>query len=229
MYTSGTTGKPKGVVIAQRSLFAARNVRHESELKWLQVPEDDVSLVLIPGFHIAGLAWVAQGLIDGITTVILPEYTPGLALEAIRTRGIRAIYAVPVMLALICLEPGVAHEDFGNLRLVAYGGSPIPEEMVTRCMATFSCDFLQFYGMTETATPITVLPPEDHWVGNARLRSAGPPYFGAQTAVLDKDGNRLQPGQIGEVVVRGLAPASAFGRDPNGRPGTCRCNPPASA
>ncbi|MET0992630.1 MAG: long-chain-fatty-acid--CoA ligase [Mycobacterium sp.] len=206
MYTSGTTGKSKGVVIAQQSLFAVRNVRHESELKWLEVPEDDVSLVLIPGFHIAGLAWVVQGLIDGITTVILPEYTPGLALEAIRTRGITAIYAVPVMLALILLEPGVADEDFGKLRLIAYGGSPIPEDMLVQCMAKFGCDFLQFYGMTETATPITFLPPEDHWVGNARLRSAGFPYRGAETVVLDKAGNRLPPGEVGEVVVHGPAP-----------------------
>jgi acyl-CoA synthetase (AMP-forming)/AMP-acid ligase II len=206
IYTSGTTGTPKGVVIAQRSLFAVRNVRHESGLKWLEVPEDDVSLVVIPGFHISGLAWVVQGLIDGITTVILPEYTPGLALEAIRTRGIRAIYAVPVMLALILLEPGVAEEDFGKLRLIAYGGSPIPEDMLMQCMAKFGCDFLQFYGMTETVTTITFLPPEDHWVGNARLRSAGFPYPGAEIVVLDKAGNRLPPGDVGEVVVQGPAP-----------------------
>ncbi|MFC9993817.1 long-chain-fatty-acid--CoA ligase [Nocardia sp. NPDC127526] len=205
MYTSGTTGNPKGVVIPQQSLFAVREVRDSSDMPWLEVPPEDRCLVLIPGFHIAGLAWAVQGLLDGVTTVVLPEYTPGAALEAMRTQGVTAVCGVPVMLLLVLAEPGVTPADFAGLRQVAYGGSPMPEQMLALCMSLYGCEFLQFYGMTETATPITFLPPADHTPGNPRLRSAGAPYAGSEIMILDKAGNALPPGEIGEVVVRGPA------------------------
>ncbi|GAA5093931.1 long-chain-fatty-acid--CoA ligase [Nocardia iowensis] len=214
MYTSGTTGASKGVVIAQRSLFVVWDILHQQGFEWLQMADDDRCFVAIPGFHIAGLGWVVQGLIAGAPLFILPEFTPGRALDIIRSHSITVMCGVPVMLALILAEPGISRADFAGLRQIAYSGSPIPEDMLVECMTSFGCEFVQFYGMTETATPLTFLPPTDHKVGSPRLRSAGFPYPGCAMAVVDPAGNRLPPGEIGEIMAHGPAPMLGYWNRP---------------
>lgn len=214
MYTSGTTGRPKGVIIAQESLLAMSEIRRDPLRPWLTVPDGERCLVAIPSFHMAGLTWVAQGLVDGGCSVLLPDFTPGSALATLRTRTVTALCAVPAMLAMLVDEPGVSRTDFTALRQVAYAGSPISEQLLARCLSLFGCDFLQFYGATETATPITFLPPQDHRIGSPRLRSAGHPHAGADIVVLDRMGRRLPAGAVGEIVVRGPAPMLGYWNEP---------------
>ncbi|WP_188830399.1 long-chain-fatty-acid--CoA ligase [Nocardia camponoti] len=214
MYTSGTTGASKGVMVAQESLFAVWDITFSSGWDWLVPRPDDRAFVAIPGFHIAGHAWVMQGLIAGITIAIIPEFTPGAALSTIRKHRITTMTAVPVMLALILTEPGVTGADFDLLRQISYGGSPIPESMLMHCMEKFQCEFVQFYGMTETVTPVSFLPPSEHVAGGARLRSAGRPYPGCEIAVIDDSGEPLPPRQVGEIVVRPPAPMLGYWNRP---------------
>ncbi|WP_067464453.1 long-chain-fatty-acid--CoA ligase [Nocardia amamiensis] len=215
LYTSGTTGQPKGVVISQQTLFAVRDMRRAPDMPWLAVPQGERCLVAIPGFHMAGLTWVVQGLLDGITTVVLPEFTPGSAVRTIRERAVTALCAVPAMLALLIAEPDVTEGDFASLRQVAYAGSPIPDDVLTRCLARFGCDFLQFYGMTETGTPITFLSPQDHVPGSPRLRSAGRPHSLAEVMVVDRTGDPVPPREVGEIVVLGPAPMLGYWKRPD--------------
>ncbi|WP_024801104.1 long-chain-fatty-acid--CoA ligase [Nocardia sp. BMG51109] len=209
MYTSGTTGLAKGVMIGQRSIYAARESLLAPEVDWFDVRDDDRLLVAIPSFHIAGLAWVVQGLFAGVPVVLLPEFTPGAAVDLVVAQRITVMVAVPVMFALMLGEPAATGEAFTRLRLAAYGGSPIPETLLAECMKRFDCGFVQFYGMTETGCSITYLPPADHTPGNPRLRSAGYPCPGFDITVVDTAGDPLPPGEIGEILVR--SPATMLG------------------
>lgn len=215
LYTSGTTGASKGVVIAHRSIDAAYESLRSVEGDWLDLNERDRILVLIPSFHIAGLAWVIQGLMCGATCIMLPEFGPGAALDAIRTNEATVLVGVPVMFIFVLADPSATRASLCTLRLVAYGGSPISETLLTQCIERFGCDFLQFYGMTEAAWCISYLPPSDHLVGNARLRSAGLPSPGVQLAVRDSDGNTLPPGRTGEIVLRSRATMDGYWNNPD--------------
>lgn len=214
VYTSGTTGLSKGVVIAQRSIYAAWNALRSPEVDWFEVREDDRLFVAIPSFHVAGLGWVIQGLLAGVTNIIMPEFTPGDAMKIIGTKDVTVVVGVPVMFALILAEPAATREAFSRLRLVAYGGSPIPETLLAQCIDRFGCQFVQFYGMTETGSSITFLPPSDHTIGNPRLRSAGRPCPGLELSVVDTEGNSLPPGQIGEIVLRSPATMICYWNNP---------------
>jgi len=214
VYTSGTTGLSKGVVIAQRSMYAAWDALRSPELDWFDFREDDRLFVAIPSFHIAGLGWVIQGLLAGVTNVMMPEFAPSAAMEVIRTKDVTIVIGVPVMFALILAEPAATREAFSKLRLVAYGGSPIPETLLAQCIDRLGCQFVQFYGMTETGSTITYLPPSDHTIGNPRLRSAGRSCPGFELSVVDTEGNSLPQGEIGEIVLRSVAIMVGYWNNP---------------
>ncbi|WP_394617204.1 long-chain-fatty-acid--CoA ligase [Lentzea sp. JNUCC 0626] len=217
LYTSGTTGLPKGVVLAQRSFFAVRDSLAASDLDWIDWREGDRSLIGIPGFHVGGIWWATQGFSAGITNVAMPRFDSTGALRLIG-EGITTACVVPSMLRLLLAEPGVDEEAFSSLRKVVYGGSPIAEALLQEALPVFDCEFAQIYGLTETGNTAVCLPPADHVVGSPRLRAAGRPYPAVDVKVIDNDGNTLPVGEIGEVCLRtpahmieywGLAEATA--------------------
>jgi acyl-CoA synthetase (AMP-forming)/AMP-acid ligase II len=202
IYTSGTTGLPKGVVLAQRSFFKVRDALASQQLDWIDWRDEDVSLIGIPGFHIGGLWWAMQGFAAGITNVAMRMFVSGDAVTLIRRHGVTTTCLVPAMLQMILAEPGVTGGHFPTLRKVVYGGSPISETLLQRCIDTIGCDFAQIYGLTETGNTSVCLPPYEHVVGNPRLKAAGRPYPGFALKIIDSDGQLLPVRAVGEVCIR---------------------------
>ncbi len=202
MYTSGTTGLPKGVVLAHRSFFAVRNALAEAGEKWIDFYPSDVSLIGMAGFHIGGIWWANQGFAAGATNVVMREFTTAGAVELIRTLGVTTACLVPAMMRLLLTEPGVTKDDFTTLRKVIYGGAPISAGLLARCVEGFGCEFAQIYGLTETGNTAVCLPPADHTPDSGRMQAAGRAYPGFGLKVADSEGNPLPPGEVGEVWLK---------------------------
>ncbi|HEY9370009.1 fatty acid--CoA ligase [Streptomyces sp.] len=202
IYTSGTTGLPKGVVLAHRSFFAIRDLIAEHGLDWIDWHPGDVSLISIPGFHVAGIWWAMQAFNAGVTSVAMRMFAAHDAVRLIREHGVTTTCAVPAMLQMMLSEPGVGRDDFASLRKVTYGGSPISETLMLQCVEVLGCQVGQLYGLTESGNTALVLPPADHLPGSSRLRSAGRPWPGVEVMIAADDGAALPPGEIGEICLK---------------------------
>ncbi|WP_131735445.1 long-chain-fatty-acid--CoA ligase [Actinomadura roseirufa] len=214
LYTSGTTGLPKGVVLAQRSFFAIRDALASAGLDWIDWRPGDRSLIGIPGLHVGGLWWAVQGFNAGVTNVAMPRFDSRAAVELIRDLGVTTACVVPSMLRLILAEPHAAPADFATLRKVVYGGSPISETLLTEAVKGLGCEFAQIYGLTETGNTAVCLPPSDHVPGGPRMRAAGRPYPGVEAKIIDRSGAPVPAGTVGEVCLRSPANMLEYWRRP---------------
>ena len=209
-YSSGTTGRPKGVMLTNDNLFASVDANNES----LGFDDRSVNLVAMPLFHVAGGAWGIVGLYNGCPNVIMREVDPAGVIEIIQRHGITHLVLVPAVIQFVLMLPEARTADFSSLEVLVYGASPISEEVLTDAIATFGCKFVQAYGMTETTGGVVILPPEDHdptGPNRHRLRAAGKAGPGTEVRVVDTDtGTDAETGAVGEILIRSRQNMSGY-------------------
>jgi len=206
VYTSGTTGSPKGVMTSNGAL-----------LEHLRCPapwslDGATALIVSPVFHAVAVVWTAFVIDAGATGVYLPDPDPATVLAEVERRKVTHTVWVPALLHALLDHPDRAERDLSSLACVIYGASPISEQLLERALEHLpGCGFAQGYGMTETTGPATYLYPDEHVPGSPRLRTAGRAAPNCEVRVVDIDsGEAVAAGVPGEVQVRSAQVASGY-------------------
>ncbi|EOM76968.1 long-chain fatty acid--CoA ligase [Rhodococcus rhodnii] len=214
LYTSGTTGRPKGVVITHRNLH--NDADGFAVYHWRP---DSVALDAMPLFHIAGAGWMSSCVSAGIPLVLLPRFDARAVAETVERHRISHMFLVPSTIQMLIEDPASREHDLSSLRVVAYGSAPITTTLLTRAIEALGCGFLQRYGMTETAGSVTALRVEDHDPSGphaALLTSAGTPMPGVEISIRDTaTGETLAAGETGEIVCRSRNNTRSYWRRPD--------------
>ena len=203
LYTSGTTGAPKGVMLTHANGIRQRAAQIAAGVEWLLADPGDTTIIAMPYGHIAG-AGVALGAINsGQELIVHAEFDPGAVIDAVAAHRVRRLFLVPAAIAMVLAHPKAADADFSSIETLSYGASPIPLPLLQQAVARLGCGFVQVYGMTETWGSIVALPPEDHLPGREHvMTAAGKALPGVELRILDEDGRDLPAGTIGEVAIR---------------------------
>ena len=214
LYTSGTTGVPKGVVLTNCNLLGRLG---DAGKLWGYDP-DSVNLVVSPLFHIGGAGTALLAFIPGATSVMLRTADPVQILSAIGTYSVTNAFLVPALIQMLLDSPGCEDVDWSTFRTLLYGASPISTSLLRRAMSVMRCDFIQLYGITEHSGCLTYLPPGDHDPEQrpALLRSCGKPLPWVDLKVVDPDDlTPLGPHQVGEIWVRSDQTMLGYWKQPN--------------
>jgi long-chain acyl-CoA synthetase len=209
LYTSGTTGLPKGAMLTNRNLLGLVG---PLGFEVPQAVEGSRSLVAMPLYHIGGSGWALAILAYGATAVVAREVLPAELLNMIVEQRVETGFLVPAVLLFMTQLPGVEQADFSALKNLVYGASPISQDLLRRSIEIFRCRFTQVYGLTETTGAITALRHEDH--AGERLLSCGRPMFGGDIRAVDPMDVKVPPGEIGEIVYRGSGVMAGYWRRP---------------
>lgn len=203
-YTSGTTGKPKGVVWAFTTGY---NVLSSTLLNMDQpIGPQTVNLNIGPLTHAAGLMFMVY-YSRGATNIILPGFDEQHILTTIERERVNSLLLIPTMLYRLLMFPDLKTYDLSSVNRIWYGTAPMAVDRLKEGIRIFGNVFRQNYGMTEIAQPITYLGPEDHIVDGTeaqmkRLSSAGRPAMGVEVKVVDQEGDQVKPGEIGEILLK---------------------------
>ena len=210
MYTSGTTGRPKGVMLTHANL-AWKNTAHVAELG---MTRHDVGLACGPLYHVGALDLVTTTLMSvGATTVVHRTFDAARVVDEIERSRVTVVWMAPAMLRAVLDEPGICERDLSSLRLIIAGGEKLPIPFIDRLERTFPNAWLaDAYGLTETVSGDTFL---DRASTRTKLGSVGRPCLYLDLEIWDDEGRPVPPGERGEVVLRGPKVFAGYWRDPD--------------
>jgi acyl-CoA synthetase (AMP-forming)/AMP-acid ligase II len=210
LFTSGTTGPPKAAVLRHKHLVSYIL----GSVEFGSADERSAALVCVPPYHVAGLAAIASSVYSGRRMVQLAAFDPDAWIDAVQREKVTHAFVVPTMLArIVAALESRGGADLSSLVALSYGGGKMPLPVIERAMKVFpdTVGFTNAYGLTETSSTLSVLGPEDHRAAAAsgdpdvrrRLASVGRALPSVEIEIRDEDGKRLEPGQRGEIHVRG--------------------------
>jgi acyl-CoA synthetase (AMP-forming)/AMP-acid ligase II len=210
MYTSGTTGRPKGVMITHANL-AWKNFAHVAEFGFTG---NDVGLACGPLYHVGALDLVTTTMIAvGATTIVHRQFDAQLVVDEIERSRVTTVWTAPAMVRAILDVPGVEQRDLSSVRVIIAGGEKMPIPFIERLRRTFpSAWFADAYGLTETVSGDTFLDRESTV---SKLGSVGRPCQYLELDIWDDGGSSVPPGERGEIVLRGPKVFAGYWRDPD--------------
>ncbi len=219
MYTAGTTGFPKGVMLSHNSfsIYVLENV----------TPADPVSeegnILTVPLYHVAGIQAMMAAVYGGRTLVMERQFDAKEWMGLVQAEKVGRAMMVPTMLKQLIDNPEFSNHDLSSLKVITYGAAPMPLEVIKRAVELFpGVSFINAFGQTETASTITTVPPEDHDLSGTeeekakklnRLTSIGKPMADVEMKVIDEEGNDLPQGGVGEIMARGPRVMTGYWKD----------------
>jgi len=209
MYTSGTTSKPKGVMLRHRDFTAYVT----ANVEMADGSDRGTALICVPFYHIAGMTALMTNAWTGRRMVVMPQFEPAAWLDLVGRERVTNAFVVPTMMKQLLDHPDFARTDLSSLRNLAYGGAPMPFAVIRRAIEAFPrhVGFVNAYGQTETTSSLMVLGPEDHRLEGSpeeieiklkRLNSIGRPLPDVEVRVRGEDGSLLPAGEVGEILIR---------------------------
>ncbi|EKN68144.1 AMP-binding protein [Schinkia azotoformans] len=196
LYTSGTTGKPKGAMLTHKNIVQTAVVTAD----WMQCSSEDVFLMSMPLYHVMGINFLFRVIVSNASLILMDKYKPERALSLIETEKVTVHPGVPTMFILELNHPMFSSFDLSSLRTGEIGGSSCPIEIVHRIRTEMNCNILVGYGLTETSPTLTLTDFEDD--DTIRSETVGKPLPGVEIKIVDDFGNEIGKDKVGELVCR---------------------------
>jgi long-chain acyl-CoA synthetase len=209
LYTSGTTGKSKGVELTHFNIYS--NALYTKE-KALCINHESVTIAVLPLFHTFGQTAIQNtSIMAGSTMIMIPQFEPKRTLTDIEKHHVTCIAAVPTMYNLLVQSQRKRHYNVSSLRIALSGGASLPESIFDDFFTHFGIKLIEGYGLSETSPIACVTPAHSKEI---KIGSIGPEFFGTQARIMRKDGSFAEVGEIGELVVRGHNVMKGYYKDP---------------
>ncbi|MFC1954928.1 class I adenylate-forming enzyme family protein [Chloroflexota bacterium] len=219
IYTAGTTGFPKGVMLSHNSfgVYMLENVTPAA-------PElEERNILTVPLYHVAGIQAMMAAVYGGRTLVMERQFEAKGWMELVEKEKANRVMMVPTMLKRLLDHPDFSKYDLSSIKVITYGAAPMPLHIIKKALAAFpGVSFINAFGQTETASTITALNPEDHFITGTeeekekklkRLSSIGKPMSDVEMKVVDEEGRELPPWEVGEILARGPRVMTGYWKD----------------
>jgi fatty-acyl-CoA synthase len=209
LYTSGTTGRPKGAILTHGNIVATST---NQAFDW-GVVASDRCLVVAPLYHVGALLLLSWPTLHmGGTVIVHPGFDPVRVLEAIERDQVTTLFLAPTMWRMMLQQPGVRERDLSSIRLCCSGGESLPLPLMEQLLEVFGSQFTEGYGLTEASAAVAVLRPEHV---RSKSGSVGLPFLHVSVRVVDDEGEDVAEGELGEIIVSGPTVMAGYWNRPD--------------